>query len=249
MTRSLFQFGQKFPEYAVPVLNEHAVRASAGILFFFAIVAFMNAWLVGNFQPTRLFVVAFLVDFSIRLAINPRFAPGLILGQWVVRKQRPDYVGAPQKRFAWAIGFALALTMLYLVVLNNVIGPVNLVVCSICLVLLFCEAAFGICIGCKIYNAFNREKARLCPGGACELPPDQRSGASGVQIAILAVFVVLIGGVAQWVDRTGPAKSVPRSQTHAAIPTDPAEAARCQVPDFAKAMGHEEKWKLHNNCR
>ena len=21
------------------------------------------------------------------------------------------------------------------------------------------------------------------------------------------------------------------------------------VPDFAKAMGHEEKWKLHNNCK
>ena len=30
---------------------------------------------------------------------------------------------------------------------------------------------------------------------------------------------------------------------------DPAEAERCKVPDFAKAMGHEEKWKLHNNCK
>jgi len=28
-----------------------------------------------------------------------------------------------------------------------------------------------------------------------------------------------------------------------------AEAERCKVPDFAKAMGHEEKWKLHNNCK
>jgi hypothetical protein len=252
MTRSLFQFGQRLPEYAVPVLNERAVRASAGILFFFAIVAFMNAWLVGNFQPTRLFVVAFLVDFTIRLAINPQFAPSLILGQWVVRKQRPDYVGAPQKRFAWAIGFGLALAMLYLVVLNNVIGPVNLVVCSICLVLLFCEAAFGICIGCKIYNIFHQEQARLCPGDACALPSDQRSRVSGVQIAILAAFVVLMGGVVQWVERTNPLKPVPLSQASAAAPStpaDPADAARCKVPDFAKAMGHEEKWKLHNNCR
>ncbi len=24
---------------------------------------------------------------------------------------------------------------------------------------------------------------------------------------------------------------------------------RCKVPDFAKAMGHEAKCKLHNNCR
>jgi hypothetical protein len=30
---------------------------------------------------------------------------------------------------------------------------------------------------------------------------------------------------------------------------DPAEIERCKVPDFAKAMGHEDKWKLHNNCR
>jgi hypothetical protein len=32
-------------------------------------------------------------------------------------------------------------------------------------------------------------------------------------------------------------------------PTDPADAERCKVPDFAKALGHEEKWKLHNNCK
>jgi len=24
---------------------------------------------------------------------------------------------------------------------------------------------------------------------------------------------------------------------------------RCKVPDFAIAMGHEEKWKLRNNCK
>ena len=35
-------------------------------------------------------------------------------------------MGSPQKRFAWVIGLALALAMLYLIVLNNMIGPVNL---------------------------------------------------------------------------------------------------------------------------
>ena len=84
------------------------------IVFFFAIVSFMNAWLIGNFQPTRVFVIAFLVDFTLRIFVNPRLAPSLILGQWIVRKQQPEYVGAPQKRFAWAIGFVLALIMLYL---------------------------------------------------------------------------------------------------------------------------------------
>jgi hypothetical protein len=151
------------------VLNERAVRAAAGIVFFFAIVSFMNAWLIGNFQPTRVFVVAFLIDFTIRIFVNPRFAPSLILGQWMVRKQQPEWVGAPQKRFAWAIGFVLALVMLYLVVIRHVIGPINLFVCAACLVLLFFETAFGICIGCKVYNWFNKDQAQLCPGGVCEI--------------------------------------------------------------------------------
>ncbi|MFY8016038.1 MAG: DUF4395 family protein, partial [Limnohabitans sp.] len=130
---AFFQFGEVLPEYSVPVLNERAVRASAGILFFFAMVTFMNAMLVGNFQPTRVFVVAFLVDFIIRIFINPKFSPTLILGQWMVRNQAPEYVGAPQKRFAWAIGLVLALFMLYLIVIKGVIGPVNMLVCGTCL--------------------------------------------------------------------------------------------------------------------
>ena len=257
MTSSTFQFGQKLPEYEVLVLNERAVRASAGILFFFAMVSFMNAWLVGNFQPTRVFVVAFLVDFSIRIFINPLYAPSLILGQWVVRNQQPEYVGAPQKRFAWAIGFVLALAMLYLMVLNNVVGPINLIVCAICLTLMFFESTFGICIGCKIYNLFNKEKARLCPGGVCELPPGQRTRLSVAQLVIVVVFGGVVFAAAQWVYSTGRGASglPPAAQMGSATranpagPVDPAEAERCKVPDFAKAMGHEEKWKLHNNCK
>lgn len=248
----VFQFGDQVDDYVVRVLNERAVRASAGILFFLAIISFMNAWLTGNFQPTRVFVVAFLIDFTIRIFINPRYAPTLILGQWIVRKQQAEYVGAPQKRFAWAIGFVLALTMLYLVVLNNVIGPINLIVCSICLTLLFCESAFGICVGCKIYNLFSKEKAQLCPGGVCELPASQGFGVSSPQISIVAAFVGLVIVVAQWVYSTGTQKLTQVPQASASvisIPVDPAEAERCKVPEFAKALGHEEKWKLHNNCK
>ena len=50
MSPKIFEFGQVRPEYAVPVLNERAVRAAAGILFFLAVISFMNAWLMGNFQ-------------------------------------------------------------------------------------------------------------------------------------------------------------------------------------------------------
>jgi len=246
----VFDFGEQIDGYPVRVLNERAVRAGAGIVFFFAMVAFMNAWLTGNFQPTRVFVVAFLVDFTIRIFVNPRYAPSLILGQWFVRKQQPEYVGAPQKRFAWAIGFVLALTMLYLVVINSVIGPVNLIVCAACLVLLFFETAFGICLGCKVYNLFHKEQAQLCPGGVCEVAPEPRLQLRWTQGAVVAAFVGLVGATAFWVAGRAPQ---PASQQAARLDTpragvDAAEAERCKVPDFAKAIGHEQKWKLHNNC-
>jgi hypothetical protein len=247
----VFAFGEQLDGYNVKVLNERAVRASAGVLFAFAIVSFMNAWLVGNFQPTRVFVVAFLVDFTIRIFINPRYAPSLIIGQWFVSKQQPEYVGAPQKRFAWAIGFVLGLTMLNLVVINNIIGPINLIVCASCLVLLFFESAFGICLGCKVYNLFNKDKAQLCPGGACEAMPARGAGARLGQGVIVAAFIGMVGLVTIWVARNDPhatafqAVAAPTVQA----PVDPAEAERCKVPEFAKAMGHEEKWKLHNNCK
>jgi hypothetical protein len=247
MSNSLIRFGEDVPGYAIPVLNERAVRASAGILFLFAIVSFMNAWQQGNFQPTRMFVVAFLVDFAIRVFVNPRFAPSLIVGQWIVRHQQPEYVGAPQKRFAWAIGLALASAMMYLLVLNNVIGPINLIVCGLCLLLMFFETAFGICLGCKIYNLFHREQAQLCPGGACEVPPAPGLGLSAKEIAILVAFAALLGGVGQWVAHTQPPKAA--SAPASAPVADAAEVERCKVPDFAKALGHEEMWKLHNNCK
>ncbi len=252
MNRSIFQFGEQRPEFAVRVLNERAVRAGAGILFFFAFIAFMNAFLLGNFQPTRLFVVVFLVDFTIRIFINPAYAPSLIIGQWVVRKQQAEYVGAPQKRFAWAIGFVLALAMLYLMVLNNVVGPINMLVCSVCLLLLFFETAFGICVGCKVYNLLNKEQAQLCPGGVCEVPKADRPGISLAQGAVLLLFAGLIAFTAQWVYGSGapPLRSIPAANAPSAAGVrDPAEEERCKVPAFAKAMGHEEKWKQHNHCQ
>jgi len=241
----IFGFGETVDGYAVPVLNEREVRAAAGILFFFAMIAFMNAWLMGNFRITKIFVIAFLIDFAIRILVNPRFSPSIVLGRLAVRGQTPEYVGASQKRFAWSIGLALALAMLFLVVINNVIGPINLLICSTCLLLLFFEAAFGICLACKIYNLVFHEQAALCPGNSCEVGERQEIQKIGVaQLAIVIVFLGLIGFVSQ---RFPP-------PTEAAAPADSgspgaANDANCTPPDWAVAMGHADMWKLHHNCK
>jgi len=241
----IFAFGERMDGYEVPVLNEREVRASAGILFLFAMIAFMNAWLAGNFRLTRIFVIAFLIDFTIRIFINPKYSPTMILGRFAVRNQPPEYVGAPQKRFAWAIGFVLAVTMLYLIVINNVIGPINLIVCATCLTLMFFESAFGICLGCKIYNLFSREQAQLCPGGTCEVEQRQDIQKVGVAHAVIvAAFLGVIGLVSQRF--LPPVEAIAASES--ALPAT-ANTVDCTPPDWAVAMGHREMWKLHNNCK
>lgn len=247
MSSTLFNFGEHLPPYEIPVLNERIARAGAGILLVIALIAFMNAWLIGNFIPTQVFVSAFLLDFTIRLFINPRYAPTLIVGQWLVRKQQPEYTSAPQKRFAWFIGFGLAVIMYYLIVLNQVIGPVNLLVCALCLILLFFETAFGICLGCHVYNLFHSDKAKHCPGNSCELSTQQRNTVTLAQWSSLFICIALIGVI--FVHFNQAATIVASSAATMKSPmVNNAEAERCKVPEFAKAMGHEEKWKLHNHC-
>jgi hypothetical protein len=241
----IFGFGETVPGYDVPVLNEREVRAAAGILLVFAMMTFANAWFMGNFRPTKIFVIAFLIDFTIRLFINPRYSPSMIVGRFAVRNQAPEWTGAPQKRFAWAIGWVLAVTMLWLIVINNVIGPINMLVCATCLTLMFFESAFGICIGCKIYNALPNRRAQHCAGGTCEVfTPHASQKVSAGGTAIVVAFLALIGVVGL--------HGLPATDTLAAVaPTADAGSGddRCTPPAFAVAMGHAEKWKLHNNCK
>ena len=93
----------------------------------------------------------------------------MVLGRWMVNNQKPEYTDAAPKRWAWTIGFMLAAIMFYLVVLNEIRGPINILTCALCLGLLFFEAVFGICAGCKIYNLVHNEKVKHCPGEACDL--------------------------------------------------------------------------------
>jgi len=248
MNVCLFPFGEQVPGHPVPVLNERAARAGAGLLFMFAMIAFMNAWLVGNFEPTRIFVVAFLVDFALRLFVSPRYAPSLIVGQWLVRRQQPAWTGAPQKRFAWGLGFALALLMFWLLVVRQVVGPVNLLVCAVCLTLMFFETAFGICIGCKLHAWITRTAPQACPGEVCTAAPDPRLQPRWPQGLVVLGFLGVVVATAQPLE---PSAATARMGATAQMPATGAEGRdeeRCQVPAFAKAIGHEAMWKRHNNC-
>ena len=189
----ILKFGEDVRGYDVPVLNEREIRAAAGLLFVIMFISILLAILKGNFLMLKYGITAFLTDMLIRVFINPEFSPFLIAGRLIVRNQVPEYVGAQQKKFAWIIGIVLAATIFTLVVVVNSYSPISGIICMICLVFLFFETAFGICIGCKFYKIFYKEKAQYCPGEVCEVKSkDRYSKTSGIQILIVFAFIAYI---------------------------------------------------------
>ncbi|MEI7422533.1 MAG: DUF4395 domain-containing protein [Prolixibacteraceae bacterium] len=186
----IFKFGEDVEGYSIPVLNEREIRAAAGILFLMMFISILEVLYKGNFTWLKFAVVIFMTDILIRVLINPRFAPSLIIGRLIVRNQTPEYVGAKQKLFAWVIGIILASTMFILLVVVNSYSPITGIICLICLIFLFFESAFGICLGCKVYSLIYKEKAQYCPGEVCEIKDRQAiQKTSWTQLIIVLAFI------------------------------------------------------------
>ena len=184
------QFGEKVEGYNIPVLNEREIRAASGILFLFVFIAITQIIHTGSFLMLKSFVILFLVDFSIRVLINPKYSPTLIIGRLIVRRQTPEYVGAAQKKFAWIIGLTLAISMTVLLVILNSVSFITSIMCLICFLFLFFESAFGICLGCLFYGWFYKEKAQYCPGEVCEVKARHEiQKTSWLQILVVVAFI------------------------------------------------------------
>ncbi|HEY9261880.1 DUF4395 domain-containing protein [Chitinophaga sp.] len=190
---NLIQFGEIVEGYDIPVLNEREIRASAGILFLATYTSLMFILFDGNFLLVKYVISIFLLDLLIRVLINPRFSPILIIGRFMVRNQVPEYVGAQQKKFAWSIGIVLSATMFYLFVFVNAYSLITGITCLICLIFLFFEAAFGICLGCLVYPIFYKHKVQHCPGEVCDRR--NRQAIQKVSLAQIIVLVLFIGTV------------------------------------------------------
>jgi len=193
---SFFQYGEKVDGYEVLVLNEREARAGAGILFVIGLLSLVNAVALGHLIVTKVFISFFTLDFFMRV-LQPRYSPSLLLGRFFVQNQRPEYVGATQKRFAWGIGLLLAVPMFYLLVIDFQPNPIKVLVCILCLILLFLESAFSICLGCKIFGLFKKDPVTHCPGGVCEIRTKEPIQTFDVaqKIITLTVFLALSFGL------------------------------------------------------
>lgn len=157
----------------VPVVNERAVRAAAGLFVLLGAVGLSIAVFTGDVRVLRIFGIAFMLEMNVRLFAGTRFAPGLLLGGAIVRRQRPEWVGASQKKLAWSLGLVLSF------ISCGAMGwlglpTVALAMCGGCLFVLFLEAAFGICLGCEIQRRFGGTQPQLCPGDSCVYVPPKR---------------------------------------------------------------------------
>lgn len=152
------------------------MRAGAGVGFVLGFFAFFHAFYLQDFSYLKWLLPFLLFDFFAKVFLGTQWAPLSIVGEWVVKKQTPDYVGAIQKRFAWSIGLILASVMVVTVFLLGSVSLVNLVICAVCLLFMFMESAFGICVGCKMYALLIKYRLitepvyrPVCPGNVCAI--------------------------------------------------------------------------------
>lgn len=159
--------GKIVPGYDIPVINERAVRAAAGLLFLGGAIAYGIAISTGSPQTLKPFGMFFIIDMMLRIVVGDRWSPTLALGRLIVIRQKPEWVGARQKEFAWWLGFVMA--SIACSTMGILAAPmwVTLALCGLCLSLLFLETAFGVCVGCALQKLFDRAPPQYCPGDTC----------------------------------------------------------------------------------
>jgi hypothetical protein len=195
LKRFLTEYGEWVPGYDVTVINEREARAAAGILFMLGMIVIFVGIGYNHIMVARVYLAFLFLDFTLRM-ISPKYSPSLLLGKLVTQHQKPEYTGGLQKRFAWTLGWFISLPMMWWFVIHWDITFYKVLVCILCLTLMFLEAAFSVCVGCMIYKWIVREDPQHCPGGVCEIrqkEPIQIFSPAQKAIAFTTITALVVG--------------------------------------------------------
>ncbi len=195
---AFFNFGQQVDGYENKVINEREARASAGIMFLLGLLSVFAVFQLRTLFWAELFSITFIIEFFIRVVVNPQYAPYMMVGELIVRHQVPDWVDAKPKQFAWILGLLLGAVMTFYI-LFDVISLVRLSICFVCLTLLYLESVFGICLGCILYQKLNIP-VENCPGGICETETRRSYDKKKILwlFLFLVLFAALFAGLKNW---------------------------------------------------
>lgn len=181
------------------VVNERAVRASAGLMFTVGFAAFLHTLHTHNIHVAITVVAILFVDFFLKVVFGPKYSFFSQAGNLLVYKQPKEYVGALQKRFAWGIGLVFSLVVLLLMlskiqsgehakmmldmgqVAAHSIPPLShlglpFFLCAVCLVFMWMESVLGFCVGCYMYAYLKKnnyitstDNDPVCKDNVCEI--------------------------------------------------------------------------------
>ena len=153
-----------------PLLDEHQVRAAAGLTLVMGAVAFAYAYFDRRYGPLQVVTAFLCADFLLRVTVGLRSSPVGVVARTLTRGRPPAWVAAAPKRFAWTLGASMSLVM---TVLSNsgVRGLLPRAICLVCLALMWMESVLGVCVGCKLAGALARrgwlDLDDACARGAC----------------------------------------------------------------------------------
>jgi hypothetical protein len=145
--------------YPNPVNDDVGRAVASGVVVMsVAAIAFDQPWLL----------IPLTYGFWARVLSGPRFSPLALLASrvvvpWLGRPAKP--VPGPPKRFAQGIGVVFSTTALVLA-FGFGLTTAAWVVLGLLVCAAFLEAAFGICLGCKVFAVLMR--AGVIPESVCE---------------------------------------------------------------------------------
>ena len=139
-------------------VNEKAARTVAALVGATGVVALLTGahWLL----------VPLALGFLARLLYGPRFSPFALLATKIVapRLGPPKEVSGPPKRFAQGMGFAMTAVGAVLALGFGLTGAADVLLVAL-IVAATLEAAFALCLGCKVFGVLMR--AGVVPDDVC----------------------------------------------------------------------------------
>jgi hypothetical protein len=142
-------------------MDEHAVRARAGVLNVISWISLMNIffWRDQGYVYILFPFVCWEMLAGMVFGLTP-FAPIGVLGSLlsIVIHPEPHWKPARPKRFAWAIGLTLATLCFTFVLLSDELGdayrPLVVATILMCNVATWLESSCGFCLGCFVYSNY-----------------------------------------------------------------------------------------------